>query len=273
MRTIVNAIISFDLVAIPVAVSGAVSSKNEPKFRTLHEKCGTPIRQDNVCPACGEIAFETVKGYEVAKNQFLHFTPDEIASVSSDRDNTIELRKFVKAADITARHVTKQYWLVPPQNEKLAEKYGLLYQSLAEMKKAGLGTESLWGTEHPCAIRASTAYPALELCILHLAEDLVEPDFVPAIPGREEKSMAKFLIDSKSGDFDPEKDLVSVSRQRTQELISARLEGADLPQYGAPAEHAEEVDLMGALRASVEKIEKKKAKTNSAKKRKAATKA
>lgn len=268
MRTIVNAVISFRMVTIPVAVAGTVTGTKEPKFRTLHKKCGTPINQLNRCSVCEEDAEETVKGYEIAKNQFLHFTEEEIESVSSDKSNIIRLSKFVKVADIKPTMIVKSYWLAPPSEPVLAENYGLLYQVLAETKKCALGVETLWGTEHPCMVRASTEHPALQLSLLHLYEDLIEPDFVPEIPGREAKSMAKRIIDDMSQDFDPETDLVSVHRVRIQEMVAARVEKKDLPQYGA-ATPQETNDLMESLREEVAKIEKKKTTA----KRKAAAKA
>ncbi len=271
MRTIVNAVISFDLVAIPCAVAGTMSSTKEPKFRTLHT-CGEQVKQSVTCPAC-EMGAEgaTLKGYEVAKGQFITFTSEELEGPG--RSPNIELTKFVLASKIPDLMVDKTYWLVPPENEKLAEKYGLLYQTLAETKKAGVGSQSLWGKESPCAIRANRDFHAgvLQLDLLHLYEDLVLPDFNAPIPGREAKKLAKDLIELKSGEFDPESDLISGARWRVQQMISARMEDKELPVFESPEEKPE-VDLMGALRASVEKIEKNKTKTKTAPKKKVVAK-
>ena len=270
MRTIVNAVISFKMVAIPVAVAGTMSSTKEPKFKTLHS-CGEPVKQSVTCPACEEEVLDTLKGYEVAKGQFVTFTPEELEG--EGRDPNIELTKFVLASKIPQLMVEKTYWLVPPENEKLAEKYGLLYQTLAETKKAGIGSQSLWGKETPCVVRPNSDFHkgVLQLDILHLNEDLIEPDFSAPIPGREEKKMAKLIIDAMTDEFDPETDLISEHRWKVQQMISARMEDKELPVF-EKREEKQEVDLMGALKASVEEIEKKKVKANGGKQRKAVAK-
>lgn len=268
MKTIVHAMISFKMVAIPVAVAGTMSSTKEPKFRTLHEKCKQPIKQSVTCPECGEEALDTLKGYEVAKGQYIAFTEQELEGPG--RSPNIELTHFVLASKIPDLMVEKTYWMVPPENDKLAEKYGLLYQTLAETKKAGVGHQALWGKETPCVVRPNSDFHkgVLQLDILHLQEDLVEPDFSAPIPGREEKKMAKMIIDAMTEEFDPETDLISEHRWRIQQMISARLEDKDLPVF-EQAPEKDEIDLMVALRASVDEIEKKKAKTKTAPKAKA----
>lgn len=272
MRTIKHGIINFNMVAIPVAVAGVKTSTHEPDFRTLHEKCGTPIKQHRHCPECfmDLEPEDLVKGYEVSKNTFIRFTQEEIDSAHSDRGTTIDLHKFVKASDLTEfyiKGVDKVYWLVPPENPKIAEKYGLLYQCLAEAKKAAVGTESLWGKEYPCLVVPAPGARALQLIVMHLYEDMVPVDFEVPVPGREEKKLAKELIDAQTEDFDPEFDLATEERERIHELIASRVAGEDLPDFGQPVEQ-EEVDLMGALRASVDKIEKNKTKTKVAPKKK-----
>jgi DNA end-binding protein Ku len=260
MRTIVHGVINFGMVAIPVGVCGVRSTKLEPKFTTLHQ-CGTPIKQDKHCPSCESEVFPELlmKGYEITKGEFLVFTQDEIASVSSDRDKTIDLSKFVKANEITPERVKAVYWLSPPENPELAEKYGLLYQSLAESKKIGIGVESLWGKQAPCAVVPVTADGrGLQLWVLHLDQDMIPLDFDVPVPGREEKKLAKVLIEAQSAEFDPAKDLETSERKRVHALIAARLENEDLPVFGSPKETQDEVDLMGALRESVAGVEARK---------------
>lgn len=261
MRTIVNGVVSFGMVAIPVSIAGVKTSKNEPNFRTLHEKCKTPINEVKRCLECDVDADEVVKGFEITKGEYAVFTAEELASITSDRDKTINLTKFIRASDIKPFMVDSTYWLVPPDNAKLAEKYGLLYQSLAEMKKVGLGTESLWGKEKPCVVVPNQDFPTggvLQLWTLHLYEDLVEPDFAAPIPGREEKKLAKTLIEAQSADFDPTVDLATETRTRMNELIAARIDEKPLPEFGKPQEKEQDTNLMEALRASVAEIEERK---------------
>lgn len=281
MKTIRSAVISFELVAIPVGVASVKSSTKEPTFKTLHT-CGTPVEvrtAKNIaskketetsttgdqsivwCPGCDEEADETLRGYEYAKGQFIHFTQDELDAIKPEREATIELTKFVRVADIRQVMVSSTYWLIPSDNPKLAEAYGLLYQSLAETKKAGFGFQALWGKEHPCVIVPNQDYPTggvLQMLVLELNDDLIPPDFSAPIPGREAKRLAKQIIDSKTGEFDPSKDLVSKTRQRLEAMIAARIEGQELPAAPSVVTQEASTDLMDALKRSYEEVQEKK---------------
>jgi DNA end-binding protein Ku len=263
MRTIVNGIVNFGMVAIPVAVCGVKTDKHKPSFSTLHSECGHRISLLTKCNSCEKELFaddhDLVKGYEVTKDQFVVFTQEELDTVASDRDKTIDLAKFVKANEITPDRVEKMYWLAPPENPTLAEKYGLLYQSLAETKRVGIGVQSLWGRETPCAVVPVSAQGrGLQLWVLHLAEDMLPLDFEVPVPGREEKKLAKQVIEAQTGDFNPVEDLVTQDRARINALIAARVDNEELPVFGEPDKQQDTVDLMGALRESVDAIEKKK---------------
>lgn len=262
MKSFRNAVINFGMVTIPVGL-GSVT-KPEQGFRTLHN-CGTPVKEQKWCPNEEKLVEpeELVKGFEYAKGQFVTFTEDELAELMPPRDPTVKIKKFVRITDIKPTMIADKYWLIPNDLPRLAEAYGTLYQALAETKRAGLGSHSLWGKEHPCAIVPIQDYISggvLQMQVFHVFEDVIVPDFSAPIPGREEKKMAKQIIEMGSGDLDEPNDLVSESRTRLQQMISARLEGKEIPAAPAPAP-APEVDLMDALKQTYDEIQEKKVAT------------
>lgn len=288
MKATVNATLSFGLVTVPVGVASAVTSTNEPSFKTLHQFCKNPIKIKTVgnevkkaksapatsaaspsklfCEVCNvEVEAEsTAKGYEYAKGDFVLFTEEELASVAPERSPTIKLNKFVKATELHPSLIEKLYFLIP--NQHVGEGYGLLYQALAELKSVGIGMQSLWGKEHPCAIIPNQQYATggvLTLATLRLQEDLLAPDFAAPIPNRESKKIAKEVVTSHMGTLDPATDLVSGARSRLHSMISAKIEGRDLSVEAAEAdaEVTGLADLQEMLRRSVaEKVSEKKEK-------------
>lgn len=257
LRNIRSGVIHFKAINVPVGVATAVSSTGEPKFRTLHGDCKTPIKQKNFCETCDKEADETISGYEFAKGQFVTFTPEEFEEI--ERTPSIQIDKFIRASDIKPMMVANTYWLTPASVPLLAEAYGILYQSLAEKKRAGLGFHSLWGKEHPCVVIPNQDYEfgVLQLCTLNVGEDLVMPDFSAPIPGREEKKMMKDIIDRYSGDLNVTKDLVSESRNRLHAMVAARVEGKDLPEY-EDEDVDSSTDLMESLRATYEEVQERR---------------
>src|SRR4051812_29167477 len=191
MKAAVNGQITIGLVTIPVGVASAVTSTKDPSFKNLHDTCHTPVSKRAVtgsvssngnggdtavfCKECGvDVEPEQiVKGYEYAKGQLVYFTEDEMLSIKPERSPVIDLTKFVKAGEITQKMIEKTYFLLP--NPNLGDTYGVFYQALAQAKRVGVGVQTLWGKEHPCAVLAAEG--VLMMWTLHIYEDLLVPDF------------------------------------------------------------------------------------------------
>lgn len=258
MRSSVNAMLSFGIVNVPVGVAPAVSDK-EAKFVNLHEEDEGRMGEQKFCKSCGEIGVETVKGFEYAKGQYVKFTAEEVERVKPARSADITIRKFVKAAELKPMMVANHHFLIP--NETVNVAYGILYQALLELKAVGIGTQTLWGKEHPCAVAANQDFPGHGVLLMHtlnVFEDLVEPDFTAPIPSREEKKVAKELIASYTDEFDPVEDLVSRSRDLMQELISAKVEGRELPEQEGVEAKDITLDLLNKMKADLEQRAGKK---------------
>lgn len=263
MKSSVNAMISFGLVNIPVGVAGTTTETKNISFKNMHEcgsalkvettgKAGTAgtIKQHLFCEKCGVQVDQVVKGLEYASGQFITFSEGELEAIKPPAGKVITLNKFVPRNDVTTLMVEKSYFLIP--NPNVPSGYGLLYQSLAETKMAGVGVQSLWGKEHPCAIYADQSFEGgvMIMQLLRLHEDMVKPDFSAPIPDAKAKTLAKALITANKGVLTDE-DLVSSQRIRLNELVAAKLAGVDLPAAAEETEKAVSGDLMEALRQSI----------------------
>jgi DNA end-binding protein Ku len=271
--------LTFGMVSIPVGVGSATATTNDPSFKVLHEKCRTPVSLKTVeaaakkepageatatkmwCVTCHTEVDETVKGFEYAKGEFVYFTAEELEALAPGRSPVIRLSKFVKATEIRPVMIDKHYFLIPNRHQD--EGYGLLYQALAATKEAGLGTQTLWGKEHPCAVVASQDYPeggVLMMQTLKIAEDLVVPDFSAPIPSRELKKLAKELVLASTGSLNPEVDLESASRQTLHAAITTKIEGKELSFPSNEEAVAAVPDIQEALRREIANRTREKVK-------------
>lgn len=275
LRSLKNAQLTFGVVTIPVGVGSTVSSSNEPSFRTLHAECQQPVSMKGVsqngkeepevvddsgtreqamawCDTCDKPARDVVKGYEYVKDQFVVVGQEEIEDAVLPRSSVIQLHKYVKSGEINPRMIDKMYFLIP--NPAIGEPYGLLYQGLAKLKAAGIGSQTLWGKEHPCAVIANQEFGVLMLATLHLYEDLTVPDFSSPIPNKKAKrvaenaAMAEQIISSFMEPLNPEADLVSYSRARLLEVIRAKIEGHEVQRASNGDGNQVPPDLQDALR-------------------------
>lgn len=285
MKAQINSLLVFGhddaRITVPVGIASAVSEANEISFKVLHEKCRTPVSMKTVaneakkngtakgasqvtppvktpapmalawCETCEVEATETVRGFEFTKEQYVVFTDTEIDQAKGQRDPVIRLTKFVKRDEILPTWINKHYFLIP--NAHVNEAYGVLYQALAETKTMGIGKQSLWGKESPCAIYANQDYEhgVLMMVLLHCREDLVEPDFSSPIPKKESKKLTKDLIAASIASL-TSVDLSSTSRQRMNSLVEAKINGIELPVMVADKEPDVTLDIDEMLRRSLE---------------------
>jgi DNA end-binding protein Ku len=279
MRTTWNGSISFGLVSIPVGLAPATkpaARSSDVSFRMLHRECGTPIKQKRYCPVHERDLEqdEIVKGWEVAKGQFVLVEDDELEALTSHDDSrAIEIARFVDAAEVDPIFFDRTYFLVPAQAPAARRPYVLLLNAMRETRMAALGRFVQQGREKLCLIRPKGDALALETLFLSAdvysqaeIEEAVEETTVKD----PELALAQQVIESLSGQFDPS-DLQSDYRRDLRALLEAKLAGEELKAAPEPVEQAPTVDLMEALRRSVE--EAKQARPAAAKKKAAPKKA
>ena len=168
MRTTWNGSISFGLVSIPVGLAPATkpaARASDVSFRMLHRECGTPIKQKRFCPVHERDLGpdEIVKGWEVAKGQFVIVEDEEIEALTNrDDSRSIEISRFVDAAEVDPIFFDRTYFLVPAQAPAARRPYVLLLNAMNESGMAALGRFVQQGREKLCLIRPKGDALALE---------------------------------------------------------------------------------------------------------------
>lgn len=253
MRSIWKGTISFGLVNIPVSV-GIATQRSDPKFRTLDRETLQPIKQQLFSPTRGEVVAreDTVKGYEVSKDQFLPVTDEELEAVAVERRRTIDLVAFVDLDEIDPVYYDRTYYLEPQEGAN--KPYALLVDAMKRTGKAALGKIVMSSREHVVLLRP--AGDALVAELLFYPED-VRPkeeidDRVREVEVTDaELSMATQLVESLARPFEPS-EFENEHKRELLALIERKLSGEEVPvPVEAPA--AEPVpDLMAALKASID---------------------
>ena len=259
MRTTWNGSLSFGLVNIPVGLAPATKPSaraSDVSFRLLHRECGSPIKQRRWCPVHERdvTADELVKGWEVSKGQFVIVEEAELEAIEQrDTSRSIEISRFVPAGDVDPIYFDRTYFLVPAAGEAARRPYVLLLDAMRDREVAALGRFVLAGKEKLCLIRPVDGALALETLFVH--EDVhdkgeIEAAVASAEVRGPELELAGQIIASLAGPFEPA-ELRSEYRASLRELLEAKLAGQEIaaPEPVAPTPM---VDLMEALRASVE---------------------
>ena len=279
MRTIWNGSISFGLVNIPVGMALATkpaARQSDVSFRMLHRECGTPIKNKRWCPQHDrEVSNdEIVKGWEVAKGQFVVVEDADLEALSTaDDSRTIAITRFVELDQVDPIFFDRTYFLAPADAAAQRRPYVLLLEAMKETNTAAVGKFVRQGAEHFCLIRPKGNSLALET--LFLAEDVRSQaeieEAVEEIDVKDaELELARQVIGSLAADFDPQ-ELVSEYRRDLKALLEAKLAGEEIAVPEPEEEVAPVVDLMEALRASVAEAQGKKPPKAAAKKTKAAS--
>jgi DNA end-binding protein Ku len=242
--------ISFGLVTIPVAVYPATEEKTL-RFNQLHDEDGGRIRYKRMCEKDGEeVTFEhIVKGYEVEKDRYVVLTDEDLNAIPVESSRAIDIHRFVDLEEIDPVMFKKSYYLVP--EETGAKAYALLREAMADDGRVGIAKVSFRDKEHLAALRFKDEAFVLET--MYWPDEIREADFggvdVSAKVRGQELEMAKQLIESLSGEWNPE-EYSDEYREALLQIVEAKLNGQEI-EVVAPEPTAKVVDLMEALKASV----------------------
>jgi DNA end-binding protein Ku len=271
-RSIGSLTVSFGLVAIPVKLYSATQSTGQISFNMLHKGCGSRLKQQYVCQKDGQVVErdDIVKGYEFAKDQYVVFTPEEIKALEEVGTHAVEISEFVPVESIDPVYFDKTYYLSPDKGA--SKPYALLVEALKETKRCAIGRWAARGKAYIVMLRPVDGILAMQQ--LHFATE-VRPAREVEVPKTEVKpaelKLARQLIDAQQTDmFDPTS-YVDEVRGRVEAAIQKKVEGQEIAVSEAPAESTGKViDLMEALRASLEKTETARASASKLGPRKAA---
>jgi DNA end-binding protein Ku len=259
MRPLWKGAITFGLISIPVRLYSAVQEKSL-KFHLMHEADGGRIKQERVCSKCGQKLTwdDLVKGYEYSKDHYVTFADDELEALDVDSIRAIDVVAFVPLEDIDPIYFNKTYYVAPEQAGLKA--YRLLADALEAEGQVGVAKVALREKEHLATVRLKGDVFVLET--MHWPDEIREPEFEELdkkvkIQDSEVK-MARQLIQQLAGEFKPE-EFADEYRAKLEELVQAKVDGAEITLAAEPeAEPTKVVDLMEALKASVDEAKKRK---------------
>jgi DNA end-binding protein Ku len=251
MKTMWKGAISFGLVSIPVRVYTATDEKTL-RFNQLHEKDMGRIRYKRVCAKDGEeVPFdEIVKGYEYEKDHYVVLTDEELDSVPVESSRAIDIEQFVDISEIDPVYFKKSYYLAPEETGIKA--YSLLREALREGGRVGIAKVSFRDKEHLAAIRLMDDVIVLDTMFW---PDEIRPaefeELDKAVKARpQEVQMAESLIENLTDKWDPTR-YSDEYREALLEIVEKKVAGEEIEVVEAP-EEAKVVDLMEALKQSVE---------------------
>jgi DNA end-binding protein Ku len=259
VRSIWKGSISFGLVTIPVKLYSATEER-DVQFNQVHVKDGGRIRYKRICEKDGkEVDYSDIaKGFQLPSGEVVVLTDDDFKDLPLTTSRAIEVLEFVPLEQVDPIYFAKSYYLEPEKTG--AKPYVLLREALEQSGRVALVKVALRQREQLATLRVKDGVFVLETMLW--PDEIREVDFgflddkIDVKP--QEVHMAGALIESLSADFDPSQ-YQDAYREALQEVIDAKVAGRDVVQpTETPTESGAVVDLMSALRASVEAAKAKK---------------
>jgi DNA end-binding protein Ku len=257
-RSIWNGAITFGLITIPVGLYTATEDR-DVSFHLLSGKDKSRIEYKRVSSKTGrEVDWDDiVKGYEYEKGKYVVFTQEELEQIAPESARVIDVVQFVDSAEVDPIFFEKTYFVAP--TEVAVKAYALLVKAMAESERVAVAKVAIREKERLCILRVRDDMLVLET--MKWPDEIRQPDFeqldtVPRVSAQELK-MARQLIGQLSGEFDPT--LFEDSyRHRVEEAIEAKIEGNEIEVAPAAPPSEKVVDLLEALKASVEGTKSRK---------------
>jgi DNA end-binding protein Ku len=263
VRATWKGVIKLSLITIPIRVFPATNPASDVSFRQLHRKCKTPIQMKKWCPHCDEevSSDEIVKGHETAKGRFVLVEEEEIAKLRPESTRTVEISHIVEASTIDPIYIERAYFLAP-DSKAAGSSFAVLRESLAD--RAGVGRLALHGREYLVAVlprdnalimytlrTAGEVRDAKGIDALDLARVKVKPD---------ELKLARQVLQH----FDSGRDLASFTDHYQQSLRAMLKEKerddevVEVDEGKPSGKPSKVVNLMDALRQSLNRVETRK---------------
>ncbi len=277
-RSIASLTVSFGLVSIPVKLYSATEASRSISFNLLHKGCGSRLKQQYVCIK-EEVVVpreDMVKGYEFAKDQYVLFSAEELKALEEAGTHMAEITEFVPIESIDPVYFDKAYYLAPDKGG--AKPYALLAKALRETERCALGRWAARGKQYIVIIRPVLGTPfngdgieqvglvMQQLLYAGEVRSIREIEIPPTEVKDAELKLAKQLIDAQAAEtFDPSAYADEVAK-RIEAAIQKKIEGQEIAMSEAPEGGAQVIDLMEALRASLERKPAKPARAEAAEK-------
>jgi DNA end-binding protein Ku len=258
MRSIWKGHIQFSLVTIPIRIYNAVDTEETIRFNQLHKEDNGPVGYEKKCKKCGKALTteEIVKGYQFEPEQYVIVSPEDLAKIKLKSTKVIEIQGFIDAGEVDASLYESPYF-AGPDGPVGAKTYSLLSQALKASGKVGVGKVVLRDREEVLMIA-----PLAGGLVLHKLRHPNEVRKIDSVPQIEQKGVSKdelklsiSLVESMSSSL-KDLDLTDRYRDALREMIEAKIAGKEV--VSVPEEEKPVVDIMTALKQSIERTKEQK---------------
>jgi DNA end-binding protein Ku len=250
--TVWKGYISFGLISVPIRLFVAAREQHI-SFNQIHSVCGTRIRQQIFCPHCERVVerSEIAKGYPVDKENYVLVTNDELRGLEAQSSETMEIMQFVKLPDVDPLYYQTSYFSVAEDPGRKA--YSLIHKGMQQLNLGAIAKITLHQREQIVMIR-----PFEQGLVLHT---LFYPDEIRAVAEydnqtevsvqKAELDLAEQFMKQLTAEFHPE-NFSDEYETRVEQLIESKQGQAAAPGKQAKKKLAPVIDLMDALRKSME---------------------
>ena len=244
--------LKLSLVSCPVALYPASSEREKISFHQINEDTGNRIKYLKVDAETGKPveSDKIIKGYEVGKGQYIEVEPEELEAIAIESKRTIEIDEFVPKKEIDELYLNNPYYIAP-NGEVGQQAFAVIREAISEEGMVALGRVVFTSREHVIALEAR-GKGLLGITLRYPYEVRDEKDYFDDIPNekipKDMLELAQHIVKSKAGHFHPEK-FEDQYEDALKELLKKKQAGEKIE---APREPAEVVNLMDALRASVQ---------------------
>jgi len=253
-------VVSFGMVSIPIRLYNATESSAKVSFRQLCPEHRSPISYKRWCTEGDhEVAYgEILKGYEVGRDRYVIIDDKDLDNLPLTTTHSVDIQEFVPVEDIEGGLYFKNAYYVEP--EELGKKpYHLLRKALEATGRMAIAKIALRDREHLCALHANGK--GMLMNTLNWPDEIRSTEGLKGLEGEvkinpKELEMAKALIESLADSFDPAR-YKDEYREAVMRVVQAKIEGEVIEAPAAP-QPAKVMDLMEALRASVEAAKKQR---------------
>jgi DNA end-binding protein Ku len=245
--------VSFGLVNVPVKLYAATED-HDISFRQVHREDGGRIHYKRVCSVDGEeVSYDDIaKGYETEDGEMVVITDDDLKNLPNQSSKEIAVEKFVPADQIDPMLLDRSYYLEPEKGA--AKAYALLRDALEASDRMALVAVAIRNRKNMAVLRVREGIIILQTMIW--ADEIRSSDFANlgdvGSATERELSMATMLVDSLSGDWDPE-EFQDDYAEAVQVMVETKLSGGEVKHAPEPKDTGEVVDLLEALQRSVDR--------------------
>jgi DNA end-binding protein Ku len=258
MRSIWKGHIRFSLVTIPIRIYNAVDTEETIRFNQLHKEDNGAVGYEKKCKKCGKTltAEEIVKGYQFEPEQYVIVSPEDLAKIKLQSTKVIEIEGFIDAGEVHPSLYEAPY-LVGPDGLVASKTYSLLSEALKASGRVGVGKVVLRDREE--TVMVAPLDGGIMLYKLRQPNEVRKMDSVPQLEhkqvNKDELKLSLSLVESMAASL-KELDLTDHYRDALREIIEAKIAGREI--VSAPEEEKPVVDIMTALRQSIEQTKAKK---------------